>query len=115
MIFCVLGLLVCVLLRNVVVAFCWFVLSVGPLSTICCVLRCFYLCCCSCVAAVVCSLVRYLMSFCVLMCFVNVAFFVGVIGCLCVAVVCYACLICVCVCRVCYCVVFCLFGVCFFV
>ena len=41
MLFCVLDVLVCVLLRNVVVLFCWSVLSVGPLSAICCVLRCF--------------------------------------------------------------------------
>ena len=48
MLLCVLGLLVCALLRNTVVLFCWFVLSVGPLSTSCCALICFI-----CVAALV--------------------------------------------------------------
>ena len=109
--FCMLGLLVCVLLRSIVVLFCWLVLYVGPFIYYLLCAALFYLCCCSCVAVMLCALVLSLMSFCVLMCFVNVAFFV----CCCLSF-CYGCVLCLFdgfVCRARSCVVCCLFEVLF--
>ena len=53
------------------------------------------------------------MSFCVPMCFANVAVFLSVAVCVFVVAVCCVCLIWFYVCRVCSCVVCCLFDVAF--